>query len=114
MDTKDAKKENHPVPDLSDNYDYLKASSVTDCTGAMPRPPQNSAELDSYLDVYNFLPQSAFAKPSPLAVDMLHSGRRGKQDPAPYRRAIAAERSPFPFTKHPLQEESPLQRMFLL
>lgn len=83
MDTKDAKKENHPVPDLSDNYDYLKASSVTDCTGAMPRPPQNSAELDSYLDVYNFLPQSAFAKPSPLEVDMLHSGKQGKKDQAP-------------------------------
>lgn len=75
MDTKDTKRETHPVPDLTDNYDYLKASSATDCTGAVPRPPQNSAELDSYLDVYNFLPQSAFVKPSPLEVDMLSSGR---------------------------------------
>ena len=72
MSEMDRKKDTHPVPDLTDNYDYLKASSVTDCTGAVPRPPQNSAELDSYLDVYNFLPQSAFVKPSPLEIDMLN------------------------------------------
>ncbi len=87
MDTKGTKRENHPVPDLTDNYDYLKASSVTDCTGAVPRPPQNSAELDSYLDVYNFLPQSAFVKPSPLEVDMLspdrHKNNGGSQSNKP-------------------------------
>ena len=46
MSNENRKKDTHPVPDLTDNYDYLKASSVTDCTGAVPRPPQNSAELD--------------------------------------------------------------------
>ena len=71
MKSENKKNENHPVPDLTDNYDYLKASSVMDCTGAVPRPPRNSAELDSYLDVYNFLPQSAFVEPSPLEIDML-------------------------------------------
>lgn len=72
MNSENTKKDTHPVPNLTDNYDYLKASSVTDCTGAVPRPPQDSAELDSYLDVYNFLPQSAFTNPSPLEVDMLN------------------------------------------
>ncbi|MEY8516915.1 hypothetical protein AALC25_08300 [Lachnospiraceae bacterium 29-84] len=78
MDTSETKGNKHPVPDLTDNYDYLKASSATDCTGAVPRPPQNSAELDSYLDVYNFLPQSAFAQPSPLEIDMLNTSRTDK------------------------------------
>lgn len=77
MNSENKKSEIHPVPDLTDNYDYLKASSVMDCTGAVPRPPQNSAELDSYLDVYNFLPQSAFVQPSPLEIDML-SGEKTK------------------------------------
>lgn len=70
MNNDNRNKDIHPVPDLTDNYDYLKASSVTDCTGAVPRPPQNSAELDSYLDVYNFLPQCAYTNPSPLEIDM--------------------------------------------
>lgn len=48
--------------DKPDYYDYLKASSATDCTGAVPRPPETDAELESYLDVYNFLPQSSIAK----------------------------------------------------
>ena len=77
MSNENRKKDTHPVPDLTDNYDYLKASSVTDCPGAVPRPPQNSAELDSYLDVYNFLPQSAYTNPSPLEIDML-CGEQGK------------------------------------
>lgn len=51
--------EKHPQPTLKQEYDFFKSNSTTDCTGSVPRPPQNSAELDSYLDVYNFLPQSA-------------------------------------------------------
>lgn len=43
-------------------YDFFKANSTTDCTGSVPRPPQTDAELDSYLEVYNFLPQCAIAK----------------------------------------------------
>lgn len=71
MSNENTKKDTHPVPDFSDSYDYLKASSATDCTGVVPRPPQDSAELDSYLDVYNFLPQCAYTKPSPVEIDML-------------------------------------------
>ncbi len=44
MSEMDRKKDTHPVPDLHDeNYDYLKASSAMDCTGAVPRPPQSRA-----------------------------------------------------------------------
>ena len=61
-------------------YDYLKASSATDCTGVVPRPPQDSAELDSYLDVYNFLPQCAYAQPNSVEIDMLKKSGQGKGD----------------------------------
>lgn len=60
MDQKEKKEEPHYSPNLE--YDFFKANSATDCTGAVPRPPQSDAELDSYLDVYNFLPQCAIAK----------------------------------------------------
>lgn len=78
MNSKNTKKDTHPVPDFSNSYDYLKASSATDCTGVVPRPPQDSAELDSYLDVYNFLPQCAYAKPNSVEIDMLQ-GQKGSQ-----------------------------------
>lgn len=76
MSEMDRKKDTHPVPDLTDQYDYLKASSATDCTGVLPTPPQTSAELDSYLDVYNFLPQCAYAQPSPVEIDMLQEQKQ--------------------------------------
>lgn len=80
MSNENRKKDTHPVPDLHDeNYDYLKASSVMDCTGAVPRPPQTSAELDSYLDVYNFLPQCAFAHPNEVEIDMLSNKKEREQ-----------------------------------
>ena len=86
MNTKNAKKDTHPVPDLQhdfENYDYLKANSVTDCTGSVPRPPQDSAELDSYLDVYNFLPQGAYAHPSPPEIDMIEADKKRKENKPP-------------------------------
>ncbi|GHU41591.1 hypothetical protein FACS1894111_04120 [Clostridia bacterium] len=52
-------KENSITYTPQKDYDYLGASASTDCTGSVPRPPQSDAELDSYLDVYPFLPQSA-------------------------------------------------------
>lgn len=80
MSNENRKKDTHPVPDLHDeNYDYLKASSAMDCTGAVPRPPQTSAELDSYLDVYNFLPQCAFAHPNDVKIDMLNNNKTEKE-----------------------------------
>lgn len=83
MNSEYTKKDTHPVPDLKDNYDYLKASSATDCTGAVPRPPQDSAELDSYLEVYNFLPQSAFTNPNPVEIDMLHENQGNSKHSEP-------------------------------
>ncbi|MFP3153253.1 hypothetical protein LQZ18_02255 [Lachnospiraceae bacterium ZAX-1] len=57
------KKDTHPsYPPTDTEYDFFKSNSSTDCTGAVPRPPQNSAELDSYLDVYNFLPQASISR----------------------------------------------------
>lgn len=76
MSNVNTKKDIHPKPDLSGSYDYLKASSATDCTGVVPRAPQNSAELDSYLDVYNFLPQYAYTNPSPVEIDMLQDKKK--------------------------------------
>lgn len=60
-DTKSPEKKS-PTYTPSPDYDYTKASSATDCTGSVPRPPETDAELDSYLDVYNFLPQSSITK----------------------------------------------------
>lgn len=54
--------ENVPEYTPDPEYDFTKASSATDCTGAVPRPPETEAELDSYLEVYNFLPQCVIAK----------------------------------------------------
>ncbi len=36
----------------------VNACSVTDCTGAVPVAPQSEEELESYLDVYQFEPES--------------------------------------------------------
>ena len=59
------KKEKGPKYTPNPEYDFFKANSVTDCTGTVPRPPETDAELDSYLDVYNFLPQCAISKDKP-------------------------------------------------
>ena len=52
------------TPEYTPNteYDFFRANSATDCTGSVPRPPETDDELDSYLDVYNFLPQCAIAR----------------------------------------------------
>ncbi len=76
MSSENRKKDSHPKPEHTSSYDYLKASSTMDCTGAVPRPPQDSAELDSYLDVYNFLPQCAYTNPSPVEIDMLQDQKK--------------------------------------
>lgn len=71
MSEKNTISSEHPVPDLSQDYDYTKASSAMDCTGAVPTPPQTSSELDSYLEVYDFLPHSALTQPNDVEIDML-------------------------------------------
>ncbi len=42
---------------FSDDYDYLKASSVQDCTGLIPAGIQDDAEIENYEDLYPFLPK---------------------------------------------------------
>lgn len=43
--------------ELIDSYDYLTgAASSQDCTGLIPSAPLNDAELDSYEELYPFLP----------------------------------------------------------
>lgn len=48
---------------IIDDYDYLSnAASSGDCTGLIPAPPQNEAELESYCDLYQYLPPAAAKK----------------------------------------------------
>ncbi len=37
--------------------DYLKTSSAQDCTGLIPKAVADDAELESYEDLYPFLPK---------------------------------------------------------
>lgn len=37
-------------------YDYLGASSAQDCTGLIPSLPKEKEELESYEELYPFLP----------------------------------------------------------
>lgn len=39
-------------------YDYLKASSVQDCTGLIPRGIMDESEVENYEEVYPFLPKA--------------------------------------------------------
>lgn len=50
---------------IIDSYDYMaNAASPTDCTGLIPSEPLSKAEIESYEDVYHFLPT-----PVPAAKD---------------------------------------------
>lgn len=42
--------------------DFTTASSATDCTGLIQIPPQNEAEHDSYMDVYQYQPPKPVQK----------------------------------------------------
>lgn len=51
------RKENQKI---IDDFDYLSnAASSGDCTGLIPSLPQNKAELDSYSELYDYLPPTA-------------------------------------------------------
>lgn len=42
---------------IIDDYDYLSnAASSGDCTGLIPSLPKSKAELDSYNELYEYLP----------------------------------------------------------
>ncbi|RDU24034.1 hypothetical protein [Anaerosacchariphilus polymeriproducens] len=37
--------------------DYFVSNSTQDCTGLIPSLPQSSSEINSYEELYNFLPR---------------------------------------------------------
>lgn len=42
--------------EMSEDFDFINASSSTDCTGLIPTPPVSNAEHESYLEVYDYKP----------------------------------------------------------
>ena len=49
--------------DNIDSYDYLSnAASMQDCTGLIPSEPVSVAELESYEELYHYLPPNAKAE----------------------------------------------------
>lgn len=46
--------------DTVDSFDedYFVSNSAQDCTGLIPSLPQNSSEIQSYEELYNFLPRT--------------------------------------------------------
>lgn len=49
--------------EVIDAYDYLSnASSMQDCTGLIPSEPTSAAELESYEELYHYLPPNARAE----------------------------------------------------
>lgn len=49
---------NPPKSDPFDEEDYLKISSAQDCTGLIPKAIADDAELESYEELYPFLPKT--------------------------------------------------------
>lgn len=59
---------------IIESYDYLgKSASRTDCTGLIPSALQNDYELESYENIYPFLPPHIAGKEGPDPV----SGKAG-------------------------------------
>lgn len=58
MKQKNQKKQQEKTnQEIIDSYDYLSnAASKQDCTGLIPSEPVSVAELESYEDLYHFLP----------------------------------------------------------
>ena len=47
---------------IIEEFDYLsKAASSQDCTGLIPSEPVSEAEIESYEDLYHFLPPNGKA-----------------------------------------------------
>lgn len=61
------KKEEKENQKIIDEYDYLSnAASSHDCTGLIPSEPVSAEEIESYEELYHFLPpngRAASAKP---------------------------------------------------
>ena len=58
----ETKKSKSPI-----DYDYLKASSAQDCTGLIPRGIEDESEIESYEEIYPFLPKTVL--PEDLQAD---------------------------------------------
>lgn len=56
MFKKDYKKT--PKDDFLFDMDIANAASAYDFTGALPTPPQNDAEKESYLNILNYSPET--------------------------------------------------------
>ena len=54
-----AMKDGNKILDNPADYDYLKASSVQDCTGLIPAGITYEEELENYEELYPFLPYAA-------------------------------------------------------
>lgn len=49
--------------EIIDSYDYLSNSASTqDCTGLIPSEPVSVSEIESYEELYHFLPPKGEAK----------------------------------------------------
>ncbi|MGN1377505.1 MAG: hypothetical protein ACI4V6_04055 [Dorea sp.] len=63
--------------DIIDDFDYLSnAASSQDCTGLIPATPASDAELESYEDLYHFLPPHGHAS-------TVHPGNKYSQKTEP-------------------------------
>lgn len=61
--TENTKKQKKSTQEIIDSYDYLSnAASTQDCTGLIPSEPTSEAEIESYEDMYHFLPPNGKAK----------------------------------------------------
>ncbi|MBR6728761.1 MAG: hypothetical protein IKL80_01250 [Clostridia bacterium] len=45
-----------PAEKDDERFGLANASSHMDCTGLIPTPPLTEAEMDSYLEIFNFQP----------------------------------------------------------
>lgn len=59
------KNENRTTDGNTDKYgvdlskSYIDACSANDCTGLIPSLPQSKAEMESYEELYHFLPKNS-------------------------------------------------------
>lgn len=45
-----------------DELDFFVSSSMQDCTGLIPFLPKSDSEINSYADLYSFLPRAVRSK----------------------------------------------------
>lgn len=58
-ENKENKKKKAESTTSKNNYDIdIQACSTMDCTGLIPSAPQSEAELESYEDLYPFMPHA--------------------------------------------------------